>query len=225
MKNPGLGYLFTGLFALVGLCTGVLFFSQLYSHYKIINNGIETSGTVVEIMYKTSKGTPLAAPVIEYKTVTGSTELYYSEMYTNIIKYEEGETVKLHYDPNNPQKVVLEKGGWMNIFLYLPFFLVFGTFGFWGLWWVDWHRRRDNWLNENGQEIQASFVGTKQSMGQHRALCEWKDPVTGQLYQFVGDWNTGIQANTIPPGTLIPVLIDADNPQRRYRLDVSHWSP
>ena len=225
MKNPGLGYLITGLFALVGLCTGVLFFSELYTRCRITMNGIETNGTVVEVKYQTSKGTVLAAPVIEYKTSMGTTEIYDSEVYTNMVKYEEGETIKLHYDPDNPKRVVLGKGGWLNISLFLAFFAVFGTFGFYGLWWVDWYRRRDNWLNENGREIQASFVGTKQSMGQHRALCEWKDTVTGQLYQFVGDWNTGIQSDTIPPGTPIPVLIDADDPRRRYRVDVSEWSP
>jgi hypothetical protein len=61
-------------------------------------------------------------------------------------------------------------------------------------------------------------------MGHLRALCEWKDPTTGQLCQFIGDWNTGIEENTIPPGTLIPVLVDIDHPQRRYRMDLSQWS-
>ena len=225
MEKPGLGYFLTGLFALVGLVTGVLFFSELYSRFRITKYGVETTGVVVEVKRKNSKGSLLTAPVIEYKTAAGSTELYDSDMYSNLVKYEEGEEVKLHYDPDNPQKILLGKGGWLQISLFFTFFVLFSVFGFWGLWWVDWYRRRDNWLNENGQEIQALYVGTKTGMGQHRVLCEWQDPTTERLYQFLGDWNTGIESNTIPPGTLIPVLINADDPQHRYRVDVSQWSP
>lgn len=225
MKNAGLGYFFTGIFALGGLVAGLFFFSELYSLYKITTNGIETIGTVVEVKYKSSKNTPLTAPVIEYKTATGATEVYDSDVYTNMVNYEKGETMKVYYDPDDPQKILLGKGGWLGISLYFAFFAVFSTFGFWGLWWVDWHRRRDNWLDKNGQEIQALYVGTKATMGQHRVLCEWTDPTTGQLYQFMGDWNTGIGSNTISPGTLIPVLVNIDHPQSCYRVDVSQWSP
>jgi len=116
--------------------------------------------------------------------------------------------------------------GWIvTISLYFIFFALFSTFGFWGIRWVDRNMRRDNWLDENGREIQSLHVGTKATMGQCRVLCEWKEPTTEQLYQFMGDWNTGIEPNTIPPGTLIPVLVNIDHPQCRHRVDVSQWSP
>ena len=103
---------FFGLFALIGTVCAIGAYISYRSTYRIVRNGIETEGLVVETytapraVGKTSSTT--MAPVVQFTTGDGAVVRYASTTFTNPVSHPIGATVKMWYLPENPQVVVLE---------------------------------------------------------------------------------------------------------------------
>lgn len=118
---------FCCMFAFIGTMFALIAWSSWHSTYKIVRNGIQTQGTVVENYRRPTRPsetrTTSLAPVVQFFTESGEAVKYYSQTYTTPAIHEVGETVAIWYLPDNPQQATLNGAdAWI-----LP--VVFGIFG------------------------------------------------------------------------------------------------
>lgn len=119
------------LFIFVFVCAGTMFLvisvREGLTPYRLLKDGLETEGTVVE-MYKrhmkvNEKSSGSYAPVVKFMTEKGDIITYYSTTFTNFNDFVVGQKVRVYYDAGNPQTATLEgKDGWILS-------AVFGIFG------------------------------------------------------------------------------------------------
>lgn len=212
-------YFFFGIFAAAGLLCGIISAGLVYGRWNVTHNGVETTGTVVDLLYSKSS----VAPVVKYTDEGGREHLYESSSYTSINPAEIGDQLKVYYLPDEPTEVELEGEGWFNLFP-LIFFFTHGGVGFGGIYWLEKKRRLYNWLQQFGKEIQAKLTevkhGSNKGRSYHTLKCEWLDPYTQQLYSFESETLSNYSLSALPVGRPVRVLIDPDNP-KRYWVDIS----
>ena len=103
---------FFGLFALCGTVCAIIAFVSYRSTYRIVHEGVEAQGLVVEnyaaprAVGKTS--TTALAPVVEFRTGGGELVRYASTTFTTPVSHPVGARVRVWYLPENPQVVTLE---------------------------------------------------------------------------------------------------------------------
>ena len=119
------------IFLLIFALAGTLFLSIAYregkSKYKIVQEGIETDGIIVEIYQKPRKvGETIStaqAPFVQFFTQENKLVRYYSSTFLTPCPYQIGSQVKIKYLPENPQEAILDwKDGWILS-------IAFGIFG------------------------------------------------------------------------------------------------
>lgn len=118
---------FCGMFAFAGSLFGVIAFNSWTATYRIVHQGVQTQGTVIENRHKPVKGletrTTSLAPVVRFLTAGGTPVVYYSQTYTTPASFQVGETVDIWYLPDDPQQATLNGlDAWI-----IP--VVFGIFG------------------------------------------------------------------------------------------------
>ncbi|MBP6827679.1 MAG: DUF3592 domain-containing protein [Saprospiraceae bacterium] len=118
---------FCGMFALAGTLFAIIAYNSWRSTYRIIRNGVQTQGLVIENRHKPRKGlemqTTSLAPVVQFATPDGVIRQYYSQTYTTPAAFQPGETVTLWYLPDDPLQATMDGAdAWI-----LP--VVFGIFG------------------------------------------------------------------------------------------------
>jgi hypothetical protein len=212
-------YFFFGIFAAAGLLCGVISLGLVYQRYQVTSEGIQTTGTVVDLLYSKSS----VAPVVSYTDESGTKRLYESSSYTSIDPPEIGDQLALYYLPGKPDEVELEGEGLFNLFP-LIFFFTHGGVGFGGLYWLEKKRRMHNWLQQHGQSVQAKLVEIRHSANKGRSYytlrCEWKDPYTQEMHYFESETLSQDPSGRIQVGSVVSVLIDPAKP-KRYLVDTS----
>ncbi len=224
MKQTTLSYIAISIFALAGLVCGILCLKLGLDRQRMIQEGVAVIGIVTDLNYSSSKGSTTVAPVVSYTTKTGDTLFYSSNFYTNINPPQIGDQRKLWYDPANPEKVELGKEGLFNIWMLLPFFLLFGAFGFGGLIWLIRQRRMYKLLTKRGQIIHTHYERIKKywwSKGSPRVISSWTDPKTQIPYTFYSGFLADDRGlNRLENAQDIPVTINPENP-KQYWVDLS----
>jgi hypothetical protein len=119
--------IFVLIFALAGTMFLIIAYREGKSKYKIVQEGIETDGFVVEINKKprrTGETTSFAlAPVVQFMTQKREIIKYYSTTFLTPCPYQIGQQVKIKYLAENPQEAILDwKDGWILS-------IAFGIFG------------------------------------------------------------------------------------------------
>lgn len=123
-----IGLFFFGLFALVGTICAIVAYYNWHNTYRIVQNGIQTQGMVIEHRRRPTKGleaqsTSLAVTV-QFVTTDGKVVKYYSNTYTTPVTHQIGEAVTLWYLKDDPQTLTLDGvDAWL-----VP--VVCGIFGF-----------------------------------------------------------------------------------------------
>lgn len=120
------GDFFIILFFSVGLTFCGISFHLYRSGEALIANGIETKGVVIG-MHRIKRLAYPVAPSVKFYTQSGKEHVWHSSVGRNPPEYTIGQEVTLHYDPNNPDEVILEEeklmvyvfGGMGLIFLLL----------------------------------------------------------------------------------------------------------
>jgi len=119
------------IFALVFAFAGTMFLTIAYrewrANYRIVTGGIETEGKVVDTYRKPRRTgeqpSTAEAPVVQFVAQDGAEHLYYSTLFTTPCSHQVGESVRIWYLPEDPQKATMNgKDAWV-----LP--IVFGIFG------------------------------------------------------------------------------------------------
>lgn len=110
----GMGLLFIGIAFVVWMRTR-----------EFISKAQETKGIVIRMLSKRgSKGGIIYAPVFQFRTIDGRTIEVEESMYSKPPQFQEGQSVDILYDPQNPEKARVKK--WANLY-FLP--LVLGGMG------------------------------------------------------------------------------------------------
>lgn len=223
MNRPGCLYFFFGIFAIVGLACGAWGVAGLVSRNRILNEGIKTTGTIIELA-RSSKGNSVA-PVVSFRDRSGDSVVYRSNFYSGGSSYRVGNEMAVWYlPPNSSEDVVLEGRDWTAYFPFI-FLLTHGGVGIGGILWMERKRRRQKWLLEHGQEVKASLVKVNTHSGKsgtsYTFVCKWTDPFTGQAYTFESESVSSDPSDWLArQGGSVRVLIDPAKP-KRYWVDVS----
>ncbi|MBC7775218.1 MAG: DUF3592 domain-containing protein [Phycisphaerae bacterium] len=221
MNRQGCLYPFFAIFAIAGLVCGAVGVSGLLSKQHILNEGLKTTGTILDLD-RSSKGS--VAPVIGFQDEQGNDRVYHSNTYTSESDYQIGQALTIWYLPSDPEsEVALNAFDWADFF---PFIFLFshGGVGIGGLVWLERKRRLRKWLNEYGQEVKARFTKVDTHSGKstsYSILCEWKDPYTGLVHEFRSDHSSSNPEGLLASHDgLLRVLIDPANP-KRYWVDTA----
>jgi hypothetical protein len=125
MKVPA-GDLFITLFFSIGLTFCAISYHFYRAGEDLITNGIETKGIVIGMHRMKPLAYPVA-PSVRFFTHTGKEHVWHSSDGRNPPAYQIGQEVTLHYNPNDPDDVVLENdkllvyvfGGMGLVFMFI----------------------------------------------------------------------------------------------------------
>jgi len=216
---------FFGIFASIGGCMGMVAGVMGYNNYQIRQAGERTTGVVVEMI----GGSDGSSPVIEFQTLGGETHRYTSNVSSSPPSFHVGEEVKVWYNPENPDDVVL--GSWESWFIPLffgLFFVVFGGVGFGGLFGQFAKRKKRVWLRDHGKPIEVEMSGVfvdsslkVNGRSPWGIQAQWLDNVTNTIYTFESDSIWYDPTNYIgETNKKLRIFIDSDNP-KAYWMDTS----
>lgn len=212
---------FFGIFASVGGCMGLVAGVVGYDTYKLRATGERTTGEVVEM----NGGTP----VVEFQTLDGGLHRYTSTVSSDPPSYHVGEAVKVWYNPENPDDVLL--GGWESWLIPIIFgffFVVFGGVGFGGLFGQFAKNKKRVWLRDQGKPLEVEMTGVflnsslkVNGRSPWVIQAQWLDATTNTMYTFESDNIWYDPTNYIGENAKkLRVLIDPDNP-KAYWMDTS----
>jgi uncharacterized protein YneF (UPF0154 family) len=165
-------------------------------------------------------------PVVVFTSRDGKVHKVVGRVATYPPLYHVGQSVKVLYDPADPNDVNIGSLASDKLFLaYIPggigivFCLVGGSFIFY----LIRRRRVSAWLAENGTLVQATIEEVYQDMhvrinGKNpwRVRCRWQDPITRNLSLFVSESIEGDRSR-YAPGSSITVRVNPENP-KQYRV-------
>ena len=120
--------IFPFIFALAGTLFLFIAYREGKDKYKIMQEGIETDGVVVEIYQKPRRSnepsSTAQAPVVQFVTQQSKVVRYYSTTFLTPCPYQIGYQVKIRYLPNNPQEAILD---WKDAWIISITFGIFGS--------------------------------------------------------------------------------------------------
>lgn len=123
--------MFILLFFTVGAILGGISYSIYRNSRNLIENGVETKGTVIDLHRLKPREYPLA-PSIRYFTKEGSERVFHSSEARNPPAYQIGEEVTLYYDPKDPENVHLQ-GNYLLVYVFAGMGAMFWLFSIWGV--------------------------------------------------------------------------------------------
>jgi hypothetical protein len=98
-------------------------------------NALQTTGTVVEVELRHFSDGNAYCPVVRYTTSSGRDYTHYSNICSWPASYQQGQDVRVYYDPQDPGHVQLNDffGIWFLPLLFGFMGLVFAPIGFFAL--------------------------------------------------------------------------------------------
>jgi hypothetical protein len=103
-----------------GAFFSVIFTKKYIEERRLKNNGIKTTGTIVDIIQKADDGTTYS-PIIEFETTTGKVIKF--EGVSSSLKPKINRQIDLIYDKDNPQDV-METSVSFKFGIFLGIFLI-----------------------------------------------------------------------------------------------------
>jgi len=211
-----IGFLFTLIFGLIGagLLAGAVYALSFRSHSK------RAEGTVVDLDWRGGG----AKPVVEWKDSRGEIHLTTGGVSSQPPSYQKGEKVDVRYDPGSPGTARLD--GFMENWFVVMCLGIIGTvftaigagFGLSG--WVQ--KRNREWLQANGQRIQARFTGVDlntrlrvNGRSPWVLTAQWQDPASSLLYTFRSE-SIWFDPSPYVKSDTLDVLVDAAKPSRYW---------
>ena len=225
MKVQFASYLVIAMFALVGVLCGVFMVITWLDHKDLRQHGVETVGTVTDIITSHNRKSTTYAPVVTFTTLSGEKITYESNFYTNINPPRIGDAARLWYDPIDPYHLCLATSGQNLVLLLLVFTLAFGGIGIAGIVWLVRKNKLYRILKERGQNIQATVKEVQKKWWSSKlpyvVVATWVDPITKVPYEFSSDYQSpGLNIGKITSAGAVPVVIDPQNP-KQYWMDLS----
>jgi hypothetical protein len=130
MKIPA-GDLFVAFFFAIGLTFCAISYHFYRSGEDLIANGIKAKGIVVG-MHRIKRLEFPIAPSVRFFTQDGKEHVWHSSDGRNPPAYFVGQEVTLHYNPNDPDDVILENDK-LLVYVFGGMGLVFMFISVWGI--------------------------------------------------------------------------------------------
>lgn len=228
----------TTVFTLFGATFfGIALFSFIHTQ-NFVKAAASTEGVVLELKpvesSSTNSGGYTYAPVVKFKTPDGKNIHFKSSTSSNPPEFSVGQTVPVLYNRSNPQEAQVDS--FVQLWL-LP--TVFGGFGiiFMGVGATLivsslLSKKKEKWLQENGQKIQTKFSNvewntslTVNGQSPYIIVSQWRDPATYEVYTFRSQniWFNPEEFIKNSDTELIDVYVDPKNMKKHY-MDISFLS-
>lgn len=211
------------VFLVIGSLAGTGCYYLIQSTLDLMEVGVKTEGTVVELEESVSRSDGKTSrvwyPIFQYH-VSGRSLEHRGSTGSNPPSYQVGDKVELIVDPKDPKSFMINDffgkyggalivGGFAGVFTLIGSALLF--FGIRS-------SKRKAWLATNGQQIFAKVieVGFNQSLtvnGRHpyQIVCQWHNPRDNKIYTFKSE-NLWVDPSEFVAAEM-KVLIDQNNPK------------
>lgn len=190
---------------------------------EFLANAEVAEGTVVAIKSR-DYGDRTYYPVIRFKPFGNPQIEFEGDSTEERPAYERGDSVTVLYDPANPEKALIKSfmSLWLGpiatgilgtLFSAICCFHWLETFDAW---------RRRVWLDRHGRRVNAQVVSIDSYPLQKkwRIKAQWKD-LRGEVHSFEGEHFEIDPTPYLAAGKSVLLLIDPENPELRYRFDLS----
>lgn len=168
-------------------------------------------------------------PTVRFRTESGHRITFTSKVATDH-KRPTGSAVSVRYWKDHPRKARIDSfaSNWLAPLIVGGLGLLFAAIG--SPLFVSGMRKRRMvaWLQQSGTRVQALLgppqLDRTQTIGGYhpwRVFASWKDPATGKLHQFRSDAITVDPTLNLEGHRTIGVLIDPQQPGKRYTVDLS----
>lgn len=117
------------LFFTIGAVFAIISFTIYRNSRNLIENGVKTTGVVIDLHRLKPREYPLA-PSIRYFKRDGTEHVFHSSEARNPPAYQIGEEVTLYYDPNDPNNVHLQ-GNYLFVYVFAGMGAMFWLFSIW----------------------------------------------------------------------------------------------
>lgn len=187
-----------------------------------------TQGIVIQLLSSRSENSITYHPVIVFVTKTGNKISFASSVSSNPPSYNEGESVEVIYDSDNPNKA--EINSFTSLYLGIIILGSLGTIFFLGGFMIILFgylkQKKSQHLLHNGKRISTKFENIQLNYGfavngrnPFQIHSRWLDPSSNELYIFKSD-NIWFDPTDFVKTEEIIVMIDSNNP-KNYFMNVS----
>jgi hypothetical protein len=219
-----LKYIFS--FIGIALLAGAMMLNN--STTTFLESAIAVPGSVVDLVSVRSENSITFKPVVEFATRDGQKVEFTSSMSSNPPPYSVGEAVEVLYLPVDVQNAKINNYAelwasyWVTLVLGIAFSFVGGLMVTVSLL----RKRRKNRLQRTGVAIEAKFqsVAANHSVSINGRnpfviVCQWLDPVSGELHLFESE-NIWFDPSGFIKSDTLKVWIQRNNP-KKHHVDVS----
>lgn len=216
------------VFSIIGLAM-LVGASLVYNNTSdFLTRAVATEGEVIELVRSRSNDSTVYYPVVAFQDASGRQVEFQANSGTNPPSYSRGETVKVLYEPGEPEAARIN--GFFTLWgvplILVMLGLLFGFIGFGMVLSGLVAGRSKAYLQKNGVRIMSSFQEVERNMGSevngrnpYRIVSQWQHPETGNIHRFVSD-NLWFDPTDHIKSKTVPVLVDENNPNK-YWMDTS----
>lgn len=210
---------------LVGILLLILAGRSGYSTYKLITEGVKTTGTIIAMKeLPSSDGRTTFYAVVRFTTREGKEITFQSSVGSNYDGYSEGKEIWLVYPPENPKKAQLN-GDFGAIWLAL-LGLLFTFIGIAPPLATRYYNKKKTHVLHQGRPITALITGIRvfgsaNAMGcsPYHIVCKWHDPSADKIHVFESE-DIYFDPKPYIHRQQITVYVN-DNNMKNYYVDIS----
>jgi hypothetical protein len=225
--------LISGVFSAVGVGMLVGSFFAFTDTRSFISRAVEAEGQVIGLdRSRSSSGSGSSSttyrPVVEFTSATGKRIEFTSNVGSNPPSHRVGESVRVLYDPVDPDSARI-KSFFQLWFVFIIFFvlgLIFAAIGLTMILLRVRGRQRTEWLSRHGRRIQTVFQGVELNRSLHvngrspyQIISQSSDPASNTVRVFQSE-NIWFNPSDYVEGQTIDVLVDPNDP-KKYVMDIS----
>jgi hypothetical protein len=220
-------------FSVIGLGMLVGSFFIFSSTSRFIAGAVEAEGQVVALDRSRSSSSSGSSsttyrPVVEFISSKGKRIEFTSNVGSNPPSHRVGESVRVLYDPANPDSARIESFFqlWFVFIIFFVLGLLLAAIGLTMILMRATGRKRAEWLRQHGRRMHTAFTGvelnhsfTVNGRSPYQIISQSPDPASNTVRVFQSE-NIWFDPSDYIKGETIDVLVDPKNP-KKYVMDIS----
>jgi hypothetical protein len=219
---------FAALFLAIGMiCLTAAGF--VYRHAQAFAGRAERAdGRIVDVVYRSARpGETIGTygSVFRFTTRDGRTVQATASVRATTSRHRVGDAVRVLYDPQDPRNALIDSivDRYFVLIVLLPIGLGFTAVGAPGLIVIALRKRKEAWLRERGQPVEAKLTGVirmQNGLMPWRITADWHDPFRGQVVALQSRNLYEDPTRHVEVGQTVKAWVDPDRPSRHW-IDVS----
>lgn len=222
----------SAVFSAVGVGMLVASFFVFSNTTSFIRRAVEANGKVTDLERSRSSSSSGSSttyrPVVEFTTATGKRIEFVSSVGSSPPSHRVGESVKVLYNPADPQSARIKSFFqlWFGFLIVFFLGLAFATIGLGMIFVRRRGRKRAEWLRQHGRRMKTAFksVELNQSLrvngrSPYQIVSRSSDPASNTVRLFQSE-NIWFDPSEYIKGEAIDVLVDP-NDTKKYVMDIS----